>query len=209
MVKYCIVDNFLSKIFSKISWKWRFRPNAQKWNAGFVKFFEKYAQKSIFRKFFFTKFFWMFFEYFLKIFWIRVPPPRKKSWLRPLVKDIARRKKEASAVQGSNLAFPAEHGAIDNKCSFIAHEINLLSWNYHNGKLLTFCNAAVTSRTFASIYLRRRASRAFCRWTNRGVSLVAVNDATAYSYARMPWILMRQESSFITLMYWSLRLYIE
>ena len=31
-----------------------------------------------------------------------------------------------------------------------------------------FCKSAVTFRAFASIRLSRRASRAFCRWTNRG-----------------------------------------
>ena len=69
--------NFLKKnfkYFRKFSQRFPansvFRPNAQKLNAGFVKFFEKYAKKSIFcnihRKFFenFLKILEILFEYF-------------------------------------------------------------------------------------------------------------------------------------------------
>ena len=61
---------FSSENFPKISQKFPansvFRPNAQKLNAGFVRFFEKYAQKSIFSNFLnkifiiFLKFVWKF-----------------------------------------------------------------------------------------------------------------------------------------------------
>ena len=64
-----IFENFL-----KISKECVFRPNAQKLNVGFVKFFDKYAQKSIFSNFInkifipFLKFCWKFRKIFSKIF---------------------------------------------------------------------------------------------------------------------------------------------